>query len=320
MQATFLYSIMCLNNIRLRVGYLVELRTVYIFQLPGAPVSEGLWSDGMSAGHLCPKRVIFQTLDCGVGAEKIQVKSHWLSHFKGREICLPWRDKWGITTKNKVNNSNKLQQLIDGSTYSPSRPPCPRSGGCCRWDRNVSPGWDCRRCFLCIRWRCWKWQWGSDAGSIKCAPSSISWFSFSVCSTERSPWRRSHSWTETVNSVSGWTASLPARLLLLRSRGVYLARAVSEKQSKEGLVSLWHSSQTKTVCLFAMRIQLKVRKPEGSDFKLVDLCNSYEELQMMTVADMKETISKQLGLGSYVVLLMFYCLLVSVVLPCCCSS
>lgn len=51
--------------------------------------------------------------------------------------------------------------------------------------------------------------------------------------------------------------------------------------------------------LGTMRIQLKVRRPEGSDFKLVDLCDSPEELKRMTVADMKEKLSKQLGLGSY---------------------
>lgn len=48
-----------------------------------------------------------------------------------------------------------------------------------------------------------------------------------------------------------------------------------------------------------MRIQLQVRKPEGGDIKLVDLCGSQYELKRMTVALMKERITKQLHLGSY---------------------
>lgn len=55
-----------------------------------------------------------------------------------------------------------------------------------------------------------------------------------------------------------------------------------------------------------MRIQLQVKKPEGSDIKLVDLCNSQDELKKMTVAQMKEKISKQLGIGSYVLSLSLF--------------
>lgn len=55
-----------------------------------------------------------------------------------------------------------------------------------------------------------------------------------------------------------------------------------------------------------MGIQLQVRKPEGGDFKLVDLCGSQEELKRMTIAQMKERITKQIGLGSYNLLFLLF--------------
>lgn len=60
MQGTFVYIIISLLE-DMREGYILH----YLIQLLEAPVSEGLRSDGVSAGHLRPKRVIFIILNCG---------------------------------------------------------------------------------------------------------------------------------------------------------------------------------------------------------------------------------------------------------------
>lgn len=135
---------------------------------------------------------------------------------------------------------SRILILVDGSTYSPSRLLCSRSGECCRSDRSVSGRCRyCRRCRLWNRW-CWSWQRGFYAGRWLDA-SSISLFS--ICVTARSPCWRSHGWKQTVDGVNGWTA-FPTRPTPPREvtwRLCDTRSLLKMKNEKNILLSLWHS-------------------------------------------------------------------------------